>query len=299
MLATDPLSIRSRRYYISQAESSGRTAEAHALADQLVTLSPSAGYSTHADLSWNEGKLAEALSWALQSSLSHVYAMETLMLVREYGEARRLGGPWAYWVDIAEERWDEVAQAARKMVQLYPGSARLAYAAEALYNAGCFDEALPLYERTLELAPEGEPVPAFSSHYTMQLALLRRKIGDEEGAQAAAEIVKRFEAGRDATGQWSMVHAFIAAFEHDTDRAIGALDSSIRHGVRWWPIFNDPIFEALRDDPRFIALRRELDEILDDEHAKVLQLICFNNPVPDEWQPMPETCEGVEEQIGP
>jgi hypothetical protein len=24
-----------------------------------------------------------------------------------------------------------------------------------------------------------------------------------------------------------------------------------------------------------------------------LQLICFNNPVPDKWQPMPKTCEAV------
>jgi hypothetical protein len=32
------------------------------------------------------------------------------------------------------------------------------------------------------------------------------------------------------------------------------------------------------------------------EHQKILRLICFNNPVPDEWQPMSETCEGVEEQ---
>jgi hypothetical protein len=32
------------------------------------------------------------------------------------------------------------------------------------------------------------------------------------------------------------------------------------------------------------------------EHDKVLQLICFNNPTPDNWQPLPETCEGVAEQ---
>jgi hypothetical protein len=36
--------------------------------------------------------------------------------------------------------------------------------------------------------------------------------------------------------------------------------------------------------------------MLAEEHSKVLQLICFNNPVPDDWQPMPETCEGVVEK---
>ena len=56
------------------------------------------------------------------------------------------------------------------------------------------------------------------------------------------------------------------------------------------------MFEDLRDDPLYIALRRELEQILATEREKILQLICFNNPAPDDWQPMPETCEGVEEK---
>jgi hypothetical protein len=55
-------------------------------------------------------------------------------------------------------------------------------------------------------------------------------------------------------------------------------------------------FEKMADDPQFIAVRNELDDIMVNEHKKVLQLICFNNPVPEDWQPLPETCEGVVEQ---
>ena len=33
------------------------------------------------------------------------------------------------------------------------------------------------------------------------------------------------------------------------------------------------------------------------EHDKVLQLICFNNPVPDDRRPLPETCDGVEREL--
>ena len=44
------------------------------------------------------------------------------------------------------------------------------------------------------------------------------------------------------------------------------------------------------------SVQKKLDEILAAEHEKVLQLICFNNPVPDDWRPLPETCEGVVER---
>ena len=89
----------------------------------------------------------------------------------------------------------------------------------------------------------------------------------------------------------------IAAFENDPDRAIAALKLALQRGLRILAFFDDVIFEDLWGEPRFVALQRELDEILVEEHDKVLQLICFNNPAPDEWQPLPETCEGVEEQL--
>ena len=85
----------------------------------------------------------------------------------------------------------------------------------------------------------------------------------------------------------------IAAFEHDPDRAIAALDTAIDQGLRDRWFFDDPIFDELHNEPRFGALRKELDEILALEHEEVLQLLCFNNPAPNEWQPLPETCEGV------
>ena len=92
-----------------------------------------------------------------------------------------------------------------------------------------------------------------------------------------------------------LAEAMIAAFEHDPDRVITALKLGIQRGLRGLVFLDEPIFEGVRDEPRFVALREELNAILAEEHDKVLQLICFNNPVPDEWRPMPETCEGVVE----
>lgn len=85
----------------------------------------------------------------------------------------------------------------------------------------------------------------------------------------------------------------VAAFEQDPERVITELKSAVQLGLRNPQVFRDPIFENMWDDPRFIAVQKNLDAILAAEHDKVLQLICFNNPTPEHWQPLPETCEGV------
>jgi hypothetical protein len=54
-----------------------------------------------------------------------------------------------------------------------------------------------------------------------------------------------------------------------------------------------PYFE----DSDFQALAARLDAILEQERRNTLQLICFNNPASEVWQPLPETCESVEESI--
>ena len=58
--------------------------------------------------------------------------------------------------------------------------------------------------------------------------------------------------------------------------------------------FTDAIFDDLQADPRFAEVREELDSILELERVKVVQLLCVENPIPEVWQPLPETCEGME-----
>lgn len=217
--------------------------------------------------------------------------MDALTLVGEFDEARRIARS-DHWIDFSEGRWDDAVWKSKDRVQRYPDSAVVnADTANVLFLARRFDEALILYERALELSPGGLSIRSpWGDYYMTQLALARRKAGDEEGAEAAAKPVRQSVAQRKPEEMTWMDHvyeAMIAAFDHDADRVIAALTTGIRHGLRSPWVFVDPVFDDMRDNPRFVALWQELDELLAEEHDKILQMICFDNPVPDEWQPLP------------
>jgi TolB-like protein len=299
MLVIDPLSIVGRTSLAYWLIERRRFEEAHEIADQLIAQSPVAGHRMHVRASaFGEGKLADAQYWALKSLRDgHSHAWNIFTLVGEYEEARRIAGSRvAHWIDANQGRWEEAIEVSQREVQLSPDAvAMVADAGEILYYAGRLEQARLMYERALELVPEGR---SFGPYFTMQLAFLRRNAGDEEGAQAAAQLARKDYKARRAAGEigwgWDVVEAMLATFDHDPDRAIQALQTAVRHGLRWPMLLEDPQFEHLRDDQRFVALRKEIEDLLTIEHEKILQLICFNNPVPDDWQPMPETCEGVD-----
>lgn len=271
------------------------------MADQLLDKSLEFGYLAHADASLiYEGRIAEGLAWALRAPAGNFYMTFAFIWTGEFDEARRNEESQDFWVDLAEGRFEEAIRTAKGKMQMDPENEEtIANVADMLYLAGRVDEALPQYEQVLEFAPEGRPISTPMSDVRMiWLALTRRKAGDEEGAQAAIEIVKQDQVVLRAAGRINQeqlqTEAMIAAFEHDADRVITAMELAIELGLRNPQVFDDPIFDNLRDDLLFVGLQQELDAILAEEHKQVLQLICFNNPAPNEWQPMPETCEGVD-----
>ena len=300
ILLFDPLTVSGRINYIGWLASIGSVREAHEMADQLLIQSPEFGYLAHADISFiYEGKIADSISWALRASADNFYLVYPFIAVGEYDEARRINEDQTYWVNLAERRFDEVIQETQTAIRLNPNDQNALFMiADALYESGRIDEALPLFERFYDFLPEGRPISQpLSDLRSIRLALARRKAGDEEGAQLVAQIVKRDFAARRRAGRNNqeqfLVEAMIAAFDHDPERVVEALKAAIQLGLRNRQVFDDPIFEDMRDEPHFVVFQQELDIVLAAEHDKVLQLICFNNPVPDNWQPLPKTCEGV------
>ena len=191
--------------------------------------------------------------------------MQSFSWVGEHDEARRVSDSLTYMVDIAEGRIDDAIKSTQRKLALDPNNQGvIVTAADVLHFAGRFDEARPLYERLLEFLPVGRPINN-APNATIRMALSRRKTGDELGAQAAIEIVKkdiekRYSAG--ANNQFlRRADAMLSAYDNDPDAALAALASALNFGLRDPLFFDEPVFEVMRDDSRFTALREELDGI--------------------------------------
>ncbi len=299
-LAVDPLAVPVLSGRALALADQGRLEEAHALADQILARSLHMGSRVNALISMlNEGKLAESLAWALKASVDEYMAYWVFLWVGEYGEAGRVEAGTGVWADVLQKRWEPAIEIASELVHEHPDiQVNSELAAEAYFYARRFEEALPFYEHLLELAPENSPIGLWwNLTVTMNLAKARREKGDEQGAVRVADIVRQTLSARRAAGEQNMEldlsEGMLATFDHDRNRAIEALQSAVRRGFVFLVYIDGPNFDTLRGDPEFVALRREMEKMLDAEHEKVLQLICFNNPVPDVWLPVSETCEGV------
>ncbi len=307
ILELDPMTIIGRMNYIGWLCDTGRIQEGHEVADQLLEASLWGGYSRHGEIALvHEAKFDEGVAWGLKAHaedpgdhFTNIYVVLGFTWLDMFDEARRISEPLSYIADVAEGNFEKAIRATQRKLLLDPDNETvIVAAANVLYEAGRLEEALPLFESARKFRPEGRPIDS-SSDTMMRLALSRRKTGDAEGAAVAAQIAKKEYAALLAVGlenQWQKrTEATIAAFDGDAEGAITALREAMQVGMRDARFFADPMFEDLWQDPRFVALQQELDAILIEQREKVLQMICFDNPAPAGWQPLPETCKAVVE----
>ncbi len=308
ILETDPLTLIGRVNHISALGGKGRSEEGHKIAQELISDNAWAGYSRHAQMSINQdAKLAEGVDYALKAYaeeptdiFSNAMLVNAFNWVGEFDEARRVTDVLDALVDSVQGRHDDAIAATKRKLTFDPDNPSvIADAATALYMAGRIAEARPYFERMREFQPPGRPIEN-SGTSMMRLAFTRRQSGDEEGAQEAARITKAnydllLDVGYNAP---FVVNAqmMMAAFGRDYDAVIASMESAFERGMRDPAFYSDPIFGEVWDDPRFVAQLQILDADLARQHKEVLQVICFNNPVPHAWRPLPETCAGVAEQ---
>jgi hypothetical protein len=83
------------------------------------------------------------------------------------------------------------------------------------------------------------------------------------------------------------------AIEGNEEGAFESIRSAVDEGFREPAFFREPAIQNLAGHPEFLAIKAEVQQLVDIEHAEVLQLICNDNPIPQIWQPMKQTCAGV------
>lgn len=189
--------------------------------------------------------------------------------------------------------WDTAIQLANEKLEQEPDSI------DALFNkfyvlmwSGDADSAYPLaaqiWERFAEHPAEMSTLPLYMSwvatktEHTGQAHLYR---------EAGAKLLKAYiEAGLvDLNRYWD--EATLAALDGRDNDAIIAISNFIDKGGRWQVFLKHPVFDHLKNDPRFQAQVNRLADLVNTERGEILAMLCGPDSILTSWQPAPATCE--------
>jgi len=123
---------------------------------------------------------------------------------------------------------------------------------------------------------------AIKTEHTQQGHLYR-----EAGARWLQNVI---EAGLTFVGRYAN-EALLAAMDGRDDDAITAIKNTVDHGGRWQAFLKHPVFDHLKDDPRFQAQVNRMADLNNTERGEILAMLCGPNSILTSWQPAPQTCE--------
>jgi TolB-like protein/Tfp pilus assembly protein PilF len=311
MMAVDPLSIVGRSNFAYLLARTGRFDEAEQVADDLDKLTSSLSFQIRAMISADyQGELTHSNNWYLKSLAldpDNSFNLHRLAInfaaIREFDEARHFTPDSHWWVNAAQQRWNESVAQARQRLLDDPGNsiARLNLA-NVLHMSGDLSAAQSIYEELLMTLGGYAIIDTGNTSImpTARMAYGRLAAGDPNGAEEILELVRRDIRWRKEAGIYDSymlrAAAMVAAIEGDREKVLASLSATIDAGLGEDFMFREPAMAPYFEDPDFQALAARLDAILEQERRNTLQLICFNNPASKVWQPLPETCERVEEQ---
>lgn len=261
------------RGFLDRQEEAARTA---------LRLSPSDDYALRrlAESYRDRGRFLEALrlhreavrlsphSLTNRSWVGHVYAdLARFETAREWYDDVRLLSPDFFhplWglaaLHIRTGRPDSAARYAEGMVARYANeTVPLTAAAMVFHYLRDFESVERHAGRAVEIAGDA-PAKEIHSHLaTTLLGFARLRSGDPEGAERLFERSLGFleswvAAGAD-TPRWPYEIAAILAARGEVAAALDQLETACELGFRWpWMLERDPVFDALREEPRFGAL---------------------------------------------
>jgi len=308
LVRIDPISIPGRSNAAKYLARTGRLAEGIAMADNIAERNPAFSASTRGQIAYDvQGELAEALRWflsGLKQAPTHrsnnSYAAFLFGMVDLIQEALRTTEDSHQWAWYAHGDWPEAIAYLESQLEATPSSVTWRYRlGRILFMAGRVDEACVLFEQLLS---EAGGRPLFSEFYTAMptawAAFGRQQSGDDAGAALLIGMVEQDQAALERSGErlwwYYKTAALVAVLKGQDERALEQLQRAVEAGGVERTLLEDPVFARLSTRPEFKALEERVTQRRAAERAKVLHMLCDERPTDIAWQPLPETCAGLE-----
>ncbi|HET6564682.1 MAG TPA: tetratricopeptide repeat protein, partial [Xanthomonadales bacterium] len=311
MLEVDPLTIVGRLNFAQVLAISDLEA-GREMALSLAEQNPWASHTALGQVEFYQGDgLAAALEQFMRAygedphdELSNRALIFILSQAGLFDEARRISDGNMQIVDIAENQLESAIQLLERNHSADPENvAHMVDLADALHLAGRFEDSQRYYAQLRSLSPVDT---VFDTYYASTISTVRtayayKLAGDLAAAEKALanhrlDIEKREKLGLVYFTD-DLAEAMASSVEEDAPAVFEHLRQAMAKGSRDEIIFREPAFQSLQAHPEFLSLKAEMHQLVMQEQAKILSLICHNNPIPDIWQPLSSTCMGV--QAGP
>ncbi|WOJ97043.1 tetratricopeptide repeat protein [Congregibacter brevis] len=304
LLRLDPLSVIGRLNAVTFIANGGEPERALAIARSIASQSPWASHVAQARAYGSEGKTQRQLEQLLLA-----YSLDSRDLLVNYeiayalvssgllDEALRIDRTVRPWVLLGAGRFEEAEQAFRQAVAADPESLEnISSLAASVYFQGRFAEAVELWQQALVTTNFGEAVYSNGGNGpTAQLVFALQKLGKDNAAAEQLAVLEALTANIGQAGftnfrGWNFGQAAQAVLKAESGEALEALQTADSNGFSLPSALEDPIFDAIRDEPAFEIVRQNVASRAMANREKVLTLICENNPVPDHWRPLEATC---------
>ena len=300
----DPLSKIALYNHGLVLQSFGKTDEARATLERLVSLDEAYGNSALGIFYSRQGELESAVSHqyaALEATPDRVSnrrnLAETLIDLQLFDEALKVDEKTRFYVAIGRADFPLAVDIAERNLARSPRS--ITFLQELLYARYLArDSAAAASADELWTATDENPYRVGIQALAV-MSEVTRAGGDRQAADGYLDSARALLAKMDSlTGENAYAieaRAHLAAVEGRHDDAIAAIAEAIDAGMRGQPVFYLPVFDELQDDPAFIAQRERLAEIVARQRAAVLEMLCGPEPIVSSWEPAPETCSPYEQ----
>ncbi|MEE8372028.1 MAG: hypothetical protein V3R73_07725, partial [Sphingomonadales bacterium] len=309
-LKIDPLSIILNINLASSLLQTGRRDEAKAVIKRLKSIDFGWGQRFTGEIAYARGDLPEAIEaylFGLKSIPQNGplrYHMAFVLSELGLGEeAQRLfprpRGP--YVASKNAGRWDLVLQIAKEgFEEGHDNSYFLPALAEGLYFNRDLKGAVTHYD---QLSPV-RSAPKVNNTFMKErrhifFAAAFREVGKEQTAKVLSEAAMNSVEGKEvanyADGPFYQRKGLILLYQAQNEEALDAFELAFEAGNRNAWEFAAPLFDPLRDHPRFLALQKKYEAARAENRAGALALICGGDLPDIGWVPLPETCAGYVE----